>query len=75
VDESFDVIDETLMLDASRLIDLLFHFDGVRIDLGPQFSCYFDLLMSLGDVILDEKEHGLIRGEKNSVLMNVHVLR
>lgn len=74
VDKGFDVVYKPLMLYACWLVHLGFDLYWILVNFGPQFCRYFNLLMSLHDVVLDQQEHSFVRGEKYLILMNVHVL-
>jgi len=50
----FDVVNEALMLNLSCVLHALFDLHWVRIDLSSELSCYLDLYMGLGNVILQD---------------------
>lgn len=63
------------MLDAGWLLDLLLYLDWILVNLCAQLCCYLDLLVRLGDIILNDEEHSLVRLKQYLVLMDVHILR
>lgn len=74
MNHGFDVINKALVLNLSWLIDVLFDFHWILIDLGSQLSGYLDFLVGLCDIILENKEHSFVGLQQNFILMNVHVL-
>lgn len=63
------------MLDLRWLIDSLFNLDRILVDLGSQFICYLYFLMSLCDVVLENKKHCFVTLQEYLILMNVHISR
>ena len=51
---SFDIIHKTLMLSHGWVMYDLFNFNWILIDLGSQFCCNFNFLMSLRNIILKD---------------------
>jgi len=74
VNQSLYVVNQSLVLDAGWLLDLLLDLDGILVDLGPQLCCDFNLLVRLGNIVLNYQEHSLIALEQYLILMNVHIL-
>lgn len=60
MNHSFNVINQTLVLYLSWLIDCLLDFDRILVDFSAQFGSHLYLYMSLCDIILKNKEHRFI---------------
>ena len=75
VNHGFDVVYEALMLNLCSILDTLLDFNWILIDLCTKICCNFDLNVCLGDVILENQEHGLVALKQYFVLMRVEIFR
>jgi len=75
MDHSLDVIDEALVLNLCRLIYVWFNLNWILVNFCAKLCSNLYLLMSLSNIILENKEHCLVWLKKNAILMNIHIFR
>lgn len=73
MNESLDIVNESLVLNLSTLANVLLYLDWVLVDLSSQFRGHLDLLVCQSDVVLEDVKHGFIALEQDLVLVDIHI--